>query len=225
MGPACRGAAAVSSGVGELSRLSDEILRPLVKRWGVATNAENIRARDTRVIAAAWRVIAREGVLALTVKALADEAGVAVSSMRYTMPSQAVVRERALQALAPRIRDRVTALSEDLDGGPEQARALLSSLLPLDAERRLEASVLVALSACALTEPGLQPIWREVDGTVRDVCAQALRALGVRGDVVALDHLHTLMHGLIAQLMNRGEGRSPQWAVAVLDRELLRYGG
>lgn len=85
--------------------------------------------------------------------------------------------------------------------------------------------MLVALSACALSEPGLQPIWREVDGTVRDVCAQALRALGVRGDVVALDHLHTLMHGLIAQLMNRGEGRSPQWAVAVLDRELLRSGG
>lgn len=98
-------------------------------------------------------------------------------------------------------------------------------LLPLDAERRPEASVLVALSACALTEPGLQPIWREVDGTVRDVCAQALRALGVRGDIVALDHLHTFMNGLAAQLMNRGEGRSPQWALAVLDQELLRHGG
>lgn len=100
-----------------------------------------------------------------------------------------------------------------------------SSLLPLDAERRLEASVLAALGTCALTEPDLQPIWREVDGTVRDVCAQALRALGVRGDVVALDHLHTVMTGLTAQLMNRGEERSPQWAVAVLDRELRTYGG
>lgn len=66
----------------------------------------------------------------------------------------------------------------------------------------------MALSACALTEPGLQPIWREVDGTVRDVCTQALRALGVQGDVVALDHLHTLMHGLIAQLMNGTDERS-----------------
>jgi DNA-binding transcriptional regulator YbjK len=103
----------------------------------VATDAEDIRARDAKVIAAAWRLIAREGVIALTVKTLADEAGVAVSSMRYTMPSQAVVRERALQAIAPRIRDRVDALPEDLDGGPERARALLSSLLPLDAERRL----------------------------------------------------------------------------------------
>lgn len=196
-----------------------------MKRWGVTTNAENMHARDNRVITAAWRLIAREGVLALTVKALADEAGVAVSSMRYTMPSQAVVRERALEAIAPRIRDRVSALPKDVEAGPERARALLSSLLPLDAERRLEASVLVALSACALTEPGLQPIWREVDGTFRDVCAQARRALGVRGDVVALDHLHTVVTGLIAQLMNRGEGRSPQWAVAVLDRELLRYGG
>lgn len=197
---------------------------PRVKRWGVTTNAERIHARDTKVIAAAWRVIAREGVLALTVKALADEAGVAVSSMRYTMPSQAVVRERALQAIAPRIRDRVSAVPEDLDGSPDRARALLSSLLPLDAERRLEASVLVALSACALPEPSLQPTWREVDGTIRDVCAQALRVLGVRGDVVALDRLHAFMNGLVVQLMNRGEGRSPQWAVTALDRELLGYG-
>lgn len=197
----------------------------LVEPWSVATNAENIRARDAKVIAAAWRLIASTGVASLTVKALAAEAGVAPSSMLYTMPSHAVVRERALQAIAPRIRDRVSVLPVNLDGGPEKARALLSSLLPLDAERRLEASVLLALSACALNEPGLQPIWREVDGTVRDVCAQALRVVGVRGDVVALDHLHTLMHGLIAQLMNRGEGRSPQWALAVLDRELLRYGG
>ncbi|WP_422117863.1 TetR/AcrR family transcriptional regulator [Brachybacterium sp. UNK5269] len=191
----------------------------------MATNAENIRARDTKVIAAAWRLIAREGVLALTVKALADEAGVAVSSMRYTMPSQSVVRERALEAIAPSIRDRVRALPVDLKGGPERARLLLHSLLPLDAERRLEASVLLTLSASALTEPDLQPIWREVDGTIRDVCAQALRALGMRGDVVTLDHLHTFLTGLIAQLMNRGEDRSPQWALTALDQELLRYSG
>lgn len=149
-----------------------------MKPWSVATNAENIRARDTKVIAAAWRLIARDGVLALTVKALADEAGVAVSSMRYTMPSQAVVRERALEAIAPSIRDRVSALPADLEGGPERARLLLRLLLPLDAERRLEAAVLLTLSASALTEPDLQPIWREVDGTIRDVCAQALRAWG-----------------------------------------------
>lgn len=66
--------------------------------WRVATNAENIRARDTKVIAAAWRLIASTGVASLTVKALANEAGVAPSPMLYTMPSQAVVRERAMEA-------------------------------------------------------------------------------------------------------------------------------
>lgn len=195
----------------------------LVEPWSVATNAENIRARDAKVIAAAWRLIARKGVLALTVKALADEAGVAVSSMRYTMPSQAVVREHALAAVAPYIRERVAALPAELEDGPERARALLEALLPLDAERRLEASVQVALSACAISEPDLQPVWREVDGTVRDVCAQALRALGVRGDLVALDHLHTFVNGLVIQLLNRGEGRSPQWAFVALERELLTF--
>lgn len=187
----------------------------------MATNKEKTRARDTKVIAAAWHLIARGGVTALTVKALATEAGVAPSSMLYTMPSHAVVRERALEAIAPRIRDRIGKLPADTEEGPERARVLLSSLLPLDDERRLEA----ALSASALTEPALQPAWREVDGTIRHVCAQALRTLGVRGDVVALDHLHTFINGLVAQLMGRGEQRSAQWAFAALDRDLLRYGG
>lgn len=181
-----------------------------------------MRERDARVVAAAWRLIAREGIGALTVKALAREADAPPSSMLYTMPTHSVVRERALEAIAPAIRARVGALPAEPAEGPERARMLLEALLPLDAERRLEASVLQVLSASALTEPGLQPIWREVDGTIRDVCAQALRAQGVRGDVVALDHLHTVMAGLTAQLMNRGEGRPTQWADAVLERELAR---
>lgn len=189
-------------------------------RCGVATRSKNMRERDARVIAAAWRLIAREGLGALTVKALAEEAGVAPSSMLYTLPNHAVVRERALEAIAPAIRQRVSGLPAEPAEGPERARMLLEALLPLDAERRLEASVLQVLSASALTESGLQPIWREVDGTIRDVCAQALRARGIRGDVVALDRLHTLMSGLINQLMNRGDDRPVRWAHAVLERAL-----
>ena len=188
-----------------------------MRRCGVSTRSKNMRERDARVVAAAWRLIAREGLGALTVKALAEEAGVAPSSMLYTLPNHAVVRERALEAIAPAIRKRISALPPEPGDGPERARALLEALLPLDAERRVEASVMQVLSARALTEPGLQPIWREVDGTIRDVCAQALRAHGVRGNVVALDQLHALMNGLINQLMNRGEGRSTQWVHAVLD--------
>lgn len=186
----------------------------------MATRSKSMRERDARVVAAAWRLIAREGLGALTVKALAEEAGVAASSMLYTMPSHAVVRERALEAIAPAIRQRVSGLPAEPAEGPERARMLLEALLPLDAERHLEASVLQVLSASALTESGLQPIWREVDGTIRDVCAQALRARGIRGDVVALDHLHTVITGLTAQLMNRGDDRPVRWAHAVLERAL-----
>lgn len=193
-----------------------------MRRCGVSTRSKNMRERDARVVAAAWRLIAREGLGTLTVKALADEAGVAPSSMLYTMPNHAVVRERALEAIAPAIRKRISALPPEPGDGPERARALLEALLPLDAERRVEASVMQVLSASALTEPGLQPTWREVDGTIRDVCAQALRAQGIKGDVVALDRLHALTSGLINQLMNRGEDRSLQWVHAVLDLELQR---
>ncbi|MCZ4327502.1 TetR family transcriptional regulator [Brachybacterium paraconglomeratum] len=90
----------------------------------MTTNAENIRACDTKVIAAGWRLIARDGVLALTVQALADEAGVAVSSMRYTMPSRGAVRERALEAIAPSIRVRIGARPVDSEGAPSVSDCL-----------------------------------------------------------------------------------------------------
>src|SRR5690625_2271338 len=78
-----------------------------------------MRERDARVVAAAWRLIAREGLGALTVKALADEAAVAPSSMLDTMPNHAVVRERALEAIAPAIRQRIGALpAEPAPRGP-----------------------------------------------------------------------------------------------------------
>src|SRR5699024_11611208 len=109
--------------------------------------------------------------------------GVPPSSMLYTMPNHAVVRERALEAIAPAIRQRIGALPAEPAEGPERARTLLEALLPLDAERRLEVAVLQVLSASALTEPGLQPLWREVEGRVSVVCARALIDAGVRGGI------------------------------------------
>src|SRR5699024_4475558 len=98
-----------------------------VGRCGVATRSKNMRERDARVIAAAWRLIAREGLHALTVKALAEEAGVPPSSMLYTLPNHAVVRERALEAIAPAIRKRISALPPEPDDGPERAGAARGS--------------------------------------------------------------------------------------------------
>lgn len=168
-------------------------------------------ARDDSVIAAAWRVIARDGLAALTVRRLAAESGLAPSSLRYTFPTQAAVREKALAAVAGTIRERVAALP----AGEDRAEAMLLELLPLDAGRRLEMEVYLALGVAAMTDDSLHPFWRAATGAVRAVCTDALREAGRERDV---DELHALVDGLALHLLLPMPPRDPRGIV----REYLR---
>ena len=174
-------------------------------------------ARDRAVIDAAWQVIACEGITALTVRRVAAQAGLAPSSLRYTFPSQAVVREKAIIAVSQNITGRVEALPQDA-GGRAWARAALLELLPLDPQRRLEMEVFLALGMAALTDATLQPLWQATDAVVRDVCARAIAAAGGEAER-HLDRLHALVDGLAFHLLVR-PGQEGGWAHEVIDREL-----
>ena len=174
-------------------------------------------ARDKAVIEAAWQVIAREGITALTVRRVAAQAGLAPSSLRYTFPTQAVVREKALTAVSHHLTARVDALPADLDG-PAWARAALLELLPLDPQRRLEMEVFLALGIAAMADDTLLPIWNEADAVVRDVCARALAAAGAEPAVLDVNRLHALIDGLAFHLLVRDQGAD--WARDVVDSEL-----
>jgi AcrR family transcriptional regulator len=165
-------------------------------------------ARDRAVIDAAWRLLARDGVEALTIRRVAAEAGLAPSSLRYTFPTQADIRSRAVGAVSERLTERLAELPASLTGRA-WARAALLELLPLDEQRRLEMHVFLALGMAAVTDARLLPLWNEADATVREVCARAVAAVGeVAGERV--DLVHALVDGLALHLLVRpgadGEG-------------------
>jgi DNA-binding transcriptional regulator YbjK len=149
-------------------------------------------ARDRAVIEAAWQVIAREGITALTVRRVAAQAGLAPSSLRYTFPTQASVREKALTAVSEHLTARVRDLPGDLTGRA-WAHAALLELLPLDTQRRLEMEVFLALGIAAMADKTLLPIWQKADAVVREVCAEAIAAVGAEPAVVQVDRLHALI--------------------------------
>ena len=182
-------------------------------------------ARDKAVIEAAWQVIAREGITALTVRRVAAQAGLAPSSLRYTFPTQAVVREKALAAVSQHLAARVAALPDSLDG-PARARAALLELLPLDAQRRLEMEVFLALGMAAMADDTLLPSWHEADAVVRGICAEAITAAGAEPAALRVDRLHALIDGLAFHLLVRVREPGDAWAHAVVDREIaeLRSG-
>ncbi|MBP2436218.1 TetR/AcrR family transcriptional regulator [Microbacterium amylolyticum] len=179
--------------------------------------------RDRQIVEAAWEVIAREGVAALSVRRVAAEAGLSAGSLRYSFPSQAALRERAVETLIERLSSRIAALDTSL--APRVwARAVLLELLPLDQQRCIEMEVGIALGIAAKADSGLHPLRRRLDDEIRRTCDSAARMLG-HDDPRDIDMLHGIVDGLALHLVAQEPGTSADWAIAVIDRWLESAAG
>ena len=181
---------------------------------------------------AAWRVLVRDGPTEVSVRKVAAEAGLPPSSLRYTFPTQASVRDAAVELLVSRLRERVDRAAA-ATGGRDAARAVLLELLPLDDERRAEMEVTVAFAALALTDPSLRTAHEQTHAAVHDVCALALAHLGAPGVAgaagvpdaaeladVDVELTHAVVDGLALHLLAQAVGTDASWAVTALDAHL-----
>ena len=185
--------------------------------------ARSIDLADRRrtVSEAAWRVLARDGLGALSVRNVSAEAGLPPSTVRYVFPTQASLREHTITLAFDRTRERIDAVPAD---GParERAHRIVLELLPLDEERVLELEVYLALGNAALTDDELRPA---LDRAVREMRVWCEAVLGLVG-VPEVDReyearrLHALVDGLAMHLVRLAPGESGDWAIDVLDRHL-----
>jgi AcrR family transcriptional regulator len=175
----------------------------------------DIREREREVSEAAWRVMARDGVTALSVRNVAAEAGMSPSSMRHFFPTQASVRVRAVALLLDRLVERV-AKAEEGNEGPERAQAILLELLPLDRERRTEMEVTLAFGTLAMTDPTLRETHQQIFDAVRALCARAVRFLGADESEVA--DTHALIDGIALHLVQQKPGADSEWVLDAVRR-------
>ncbi|MGI5121515.1 TetR/AcrR family transcriptional regulator [Marinactinospora thermotolerans] len=179
----------------------------------------DLQARERQVIEASWRVIARQGMRALTVRNIAQEAGLAPSSLRYAFPTQDSVREKSIRAVLERLRERVAAIAPD---SPSWAWQTFQELLPLDDERRLEMEVSLALGTAAVTDPLLAPLRAELDAEVYSLCERACAALGLERPGLARE-LQALIDGLALHVV-LVPGDDGRWTLEVLRLRLQELG-
>jgi DNA-binding transcriptional regulator YbjK len=181
----------------------------------------DVDERRRTVSAAAGRVLARDGLGALSVRNVAAEAGLPPSTVRYTFPTQSSVREHALALVFDGTAARIGALPADLTGRA-RAHAVLVELLPLDDERRVELDVYLALGTAALTDAELRPVHDRVVDEMREWCGQVLRAVGVPKADMSYEarRLHALVDGLAMQVVRVEAGADAAWAIEVLDRHV-----
>jgi AcrR family transcriptional regulator len=157
-------------------------------------------ARRAQIVDAVIRVVHREGYAGVSVRSVAAEADWSTGAIRHYFGSQQELLAFAMSSLAERAGDRIATsgrLATDVAG----VARLLEEVLPLDATRRAESEMWMALAIAARTDPELTGVWRETQKQLRGLmesCVLVLAELSGRAlDLTTeTDRLQALIDGL-----------------------------
>jgi len=156
--------------------------------------------RRQEIADALWRVIRRDGFAAASVRTVAAEAGWSTGAIRHYFTSQSELKAFAMATLMERVQARLTVAGQrvtDLDTLAE----MLDEVLPLDAQRRGESEVWLALATAARTDPVLGGLAEEAHRGLRSLCESAVRYVAAQTGAsldtrLETDRLHALVDGL-----------------------------
>lgn len=184
--------------------------------------------RREEIVGALWRIAARRGLEAVTMREVATEAGVSLGRVQYYFESKDDLVRRAAVALRARVGGEVRSRLEDVSGDSVQVlRAILLALLPLDEEGRSGALVGIAVFFRALRDPELVGDLRRGDEVLMDVLGDRVRSAVAEGRLrpdleVRLETrlLVAVVNGLGSDLLTGCV--SSEEAVAVVDHQLSR---
>ena len=122
----------------------------------VARESKHAQRRE-EIVLATWRLIARGGFAAATMREIAAEAGFANGGLKHYFANKDELLVAAFRLTFFRINERAAiAIAES--SGLEAIRQLCLQMLPLDAEREVECRVSVAFWDRAATNPALRKV-------------------------------------------------------------------
>lgn len=184
--------------------------------------------RRQELLAATWRVIARTGIVGVTTREIAREAGVSTGVLAHYFADKEELLAAALrlshQQVYARIRERTQGLL-----GLDAIRALMLEALPLDSERLLEAQIEINFLSLALGNSGLRDLQHEEferfwDALHYRVCeAQKLGHIPAGADPSDITHeLVILVEGLSQEAVLYPSRTTPQRQCQTLNAILER---
>jgi AcrR family transcriptional regulator len=183
--------------------------------------------RRAELCAAVWRLASREGLEAVTVRRVAEEAGWSTGGVVHYFSDKEDLLLSAFQTVAGRVARRLEQVEEQTREPLALARAWLVEGLPLDSDRRAEVRVWFALLGLALTRPALARAQRLTYRAWRDRVGGLLReaqdAGELRADVdcaAAAAGLVAMVDGLAIQATFEPRAQSAERAVELVDAHL-----
>lgn len=196
--------------------------------------------RREAIADALFVIVLGQGFAKVSLRAIADETGLAIGSIRhYFTTSEGIVRfalETLVARVSARLQERLSTLlpmleSESLtaEEAKEATVELLAELLPLDEVRRRESVVWLAFEEAARTDPALADVFETSVRGSRALMARTLEAMSRREvlhvdlDVdLEVDALAALVDGLTLRSTLHPEVLPPERAREVLSAHLER---
>lgn len=190
-------------------------------------------ARRAEIVEAVFRIIAVDGLERASLREVADEAGLAVGSVRHYFAGSEELLSYSFAAVVDRIMVRLSAalpaMLESIPGSGEHRGAVLTLLgefLPLDEERAVDTCVWMAFKNAARIRPFLAAV---ADRSYREVAAvvgQVITALvtddgdGQQSLAVEAERLLATLDGLCMHALLQPAWMTAQMCHDVLDRHL-----
>ncbi len=166
--------------------------------------------RRQALIDAALRIIGREGLAAVTHRAVAREAGTSIGPTTYHFESKADMIRAALRSLASRSLERVDAMAEALErGGPPSndaaIRAIVSIVFSELAEGETEAEIELILAIAR--EPDFAPEYQTYQRAMESRLERLMRAIGASSPSRAASIVLAYTRGFEVEQLARGGDR------------------
>ncbi|MFG3256839.1 TetR/AcrR family transcriptional regulator [Streptomyces sp. NPDC048172] len=197
-------------------------------------------ARRRAVIDALFRVVVRDGLQRASLRAVADEAGLNIGSLRHYFASQGELMDFAMRSMLDRVTARLerrVARAGDLAGLPREERVrlvteLLEELLPLDEQRRAEVTVFLDFNGAARTNPAFRPLAHQAATGTRKLVHLAVSRLERAGALrpgldpeAETERLTSLLDGLCLNAVLHPEVLAPEGCAAVLRAHVRELSG
>lgn len=171
--------------------------------------------RRRRIADALLRIAARRGLESVSLRHVADEAGVSAGMVQHYFRTKDEMMTFAFEV----VRERVEARVEDVGTSPSPvalARAILTQLLPYDRRRRDEARVTLAFMAYAAVHPPIAKRLRDDNARLRSLVAGLIADAHPRLDADATaGAMLALMEGLGLHALHGDV--TPDGALAIFD--------
>lgn len=169
---------------------------------------------------AVWQVILEQGISSVSVRTVADRAGVAVGSLRHVFPTRAELVQCAAELMVQRATERILAITPKEDPR-EYVFDIIKSLLPLEQDSRAEFEINLALFVEGTAVPSLIEVRESAHRQLAELTSRLVEMLTGESRTVQARRLHALIDGIAFHLIHQPLESDHSWALDIIWQEIL----